>query len=181
MQEFMEDGNLFPGIHAYSLEDFEQQFVTMFSASSTRRKIFESLMEWLKLLMDILPPRYIWLDGSYLTTKIDPNDIDLVIFYKPEDIITLGEDGTNQLGMLINELSHKYNCDAYFCYTLDHLPQEIIAANFNGQEKIMQTYWMGQFCFDRVRRPKGIAEMNKEVLEKLLGGVNDDVASRKSK
>ncbi|MDC3411932.1 hypothetical protein NC797_02525 [Aquibacillus sp. 3ASR75-11] len=180
MQEFMEDGNLFPGIHTYSCEEFEEQFVTMFTTSSTRSRIYKSLKEWLKLLVDILPPRYIWLDGSYLTTKMDPNDIDLVVFYRPEDIVTLGQDKTKQLGMLINQLSINYNCDAYFCYTLDHLSQEVVAANFKGQEKIMQTYWMGQFCFDRSRKPKGIIEFKKEVIEKMLGGVKNDVASRKS-
>src|SRR5690606_28809126 len=89
-------------------------FVNKFSASSTRSVIFNGLMDWLKLLMDILPPRYIWLDGSYLTTKMNPNDIDLVVFYQPEDIVALGEEGTSQLGILINELSSNYNCDAFF-------------------------------------------------------------------
>ena len=93
--------------------------------------------------------------------------------------MAIGKDRTNQLGMHINQLSINYNCDAYFCYTLDHLPPEVVAANFKGQEKIMQTYWMGQFCFDRSRKPKGIIEFNKEVLEKMLGGVKNDVASRK--
>lgn len=176
----MEDGNLFPGIHEYSYEEFEEQFVNKFLTSSTRSEIYKNLKEWLKLLMDILPPRYVWLDGSYLTTKMDPNDIDLVVFYRPEDIVALGHEGTNELDMVINQLSINYNCDAYFCYSLDHLPEDVISANFKGQQKIMQTYWMGQFCFDRSRKPKGIIEFNKEILEKLLGGVkDDDVASRK--
>ncbi|WP_084052917.1 DUF6932 family protein [Desulfonispora thiosulfatigenes] len=177
MKEFMEDGNLFPGIHSYSYETFEEQFVAEFTTSSTRGEIYKGLKEWLRLLMDVLSPRYIWLDGSYLTTKIDPNDIDLVVFYRPEDIMKLGEDGTRQLGNIINQISLKYDCDAYFCYTLDHLSPEDVAAKFKGQEKIMQTYWMGQFGFDRTRKPKGIIEINKEVIEKMLGGVKNDIAS----
>lgn len=43
MQEFMEDGNLYPGIHAYSVEDFEQQFVADFTSSSTRNEIYKNL------------------------------------------------------------------------------------------------------------------------------------------
>ncbi|CAM3309475.1 nucleotidyltransferase domain-containing protein [Filibacter tadaridae] len=178
MQEFMDGGNLFPGIHKYTYEEFEKQFVAEFSTSTTRSEIYKNFKDWLKLLIDVLPPSYIWLDGSYLTDKTNPNDIDLVVFYKPEDIVDLGQEGTEKLGTIINQLSDGYNCDAYFCYSLDHLPQEVIEANFGGQEKIMETYWMGQFCFDRSRNPKGIVEFNKDVIEKLLGGAKNDIASR---
>lgn len=177
MQEFLEDGNLFPGIHHYSFSDFEKQFVTNFPTSSTRKRIFNNLKEWLLMLTDILIPRYIWLNGSYLTTKVDPNDIDLVVFYAPEDIIQLGEEKTKKLKEVINDLSANYDCDAYFCYTFEQSPIEIVA-QFPEQAKIMQTYWKGQFCFDRQRRPKGIIELKQELIYELIGGVENDFASR---
>ncbi|MBO0993115.1 hypothetical protein IPU53_08835 [Bacillus sp. SD088] len=89
------------------------------------------------------------------SNQVEPNDIDLGVFYRLEDIVELGEDETKKLGNLLNQLSVEYDCDTYFCNTLDHLPPNAITENFNCQEKIMQNYWMGQFCFDRSRNPKG--------------------------
>jgi hypothetical protein len=175
VQEFMEDGNLFPGIHQYSFSNFKEQFVYGFATSTTRSDIYDKFCEWLKMLVDILPPTYIWLDGSYLTSKCDPNDIDLVVFYRPDEIVSIGQTETEKLAKVIRQLAPNYSCDAYFCYTLEHLTEQE-KAQLNGQERIMQTYWMGQFCFDRGRKPKGIIELNREEILRF-GGVKVDIAS----
>lgn len=41
----------------------------------------------------------------------------------------------------------------------------------------METYWMGQFCFDRKRRPKSLAEITESEIKKFKGGASNDLAS----
>ncbi|WP_425439793.1 DUF6932 family protein [Parageobacillus galactosidasius] len=101
-------------------------------------------------------------------------DIDLVVFYRPEDIES--KEVSEVLDNYIHQISRQYRCDAYFCLTLEHYPPEV-KDRISGNVAIMQTYWMGQFGFDRNRKPKGIVEIRREELMKL-GGVTHDVASR---
>jgi hypothetical protein len=174
LQVFLEGGNLFPGIHEYSLEDFEKQFINDFTTSETRKPLFHKFCRWLNELLEVLPPRYIWLDGSYLTIKTNPNDIDLVVFYRPEDIPN--DEVAKKLMHLINVASRENSLDAYLSLIFDHLhPNQL--ANFDSQSKIMKTYWMGQFGFDRQQKPKGIIEFSQEEFQKI-GGVTHDVSSR---
>ncbi|MGN7169286.1 DUF6932 family protein [Paenibacillus cellulositrophicus] len=167
-QEFLDNGNLFPGIHTYNWSEFEQQFVQSFPQSQKRPDIYNNFKQWVEQLIDILPPQYIWLDGSYLTQKPEPNDIDLVAFYYPEDFKS--QEQSLQVKNLINVVSRAYNCDAYFSLSLEHWPPERIHQLPNNVS-IMQTYWMGQFSFDRLRRPKGMVQFSKEELLLLKGGV----------
>lgn len=121
-QNFLDDGNLTPGIHEYTFKDFEKQFIQDFTTSETRKMIYDNFCEWLTLLMETLPPRYIGLDGSYLIQKVNPNDLDLVVFYQPEDIPS--EETADRLKTLINQKSRKFYCDAYLCLSLKHLSEE---------------------------------------------------------
>lgn len=120
--------------------------------------------------MAILPPRYIWLDGSYLTRKINPNDLDLVVFYRPEDIES--EQMSEDLNAMINEISRDYDCDAYLCLALGHLPD--LQRDSFGVNNIMETYWMGQFTFDRDRNPKGMVEITTEEIHLIKGGATNE-------
>jgi hypothetical protein len=166
-QPFLSDGNLNPGIHTYKVNDFQSQFVTGFPNSVSRQSIFSNFDIWISQLNKILPPRFIWLDGSYLTKKIDPKDMDLIVFYYPEDIVS--QQMSDDLQNIINNISRTLDCDAYMCYSFDHWsPQQI--ATVPQEMAIMQTYWMGQFGFDRNKRPKGIIQLDQpEIL--MLGGV----------
>lgn len=169
VQQFLSNGNLAPGIHTYKMQEFENQFVTAFTSSKSRTVIFQNFNMWLEQLLSVLPPRYIWLDGSYLTQKVDPNDIDLVVFYYPEDIQSQQE--ASEIQHLINNVSRTLSCDAYLCLSFEHWTPQQLAAFPNQNHKIMQTYWMGQFCFDRMREPKGIVQMDRQdLVSSKIGG-----------
>lgn len=174
MQKFMDDGNLNPGIHAYTFSEFEKQFIHQFSTSETRQIIYQRFCDWFQQLKEILVPRYVWLDGSFVTKKINPNDLDIVVFYRPEDINS--KSLSVQLDEFIHNLSREYHCDAYFCLTLGHLDEQ--QKSQLGDHRIMETYWMGQFAFDRNRRPKGIVEITYDNILSFKGGARDDVTTR---
>lgn len=173
MVSFQENGNLNPGVHNYSVLNFKQEFVENFVDSQSRKEIFEKFEGWFADLIELCVPSSIWLDGSYLTSKENPNDLDMVIFYKPEDL------GENEqviaaVQKIISE-SDENRCDAYFCLDLsDFSPQD---KSMFGQQQIMTTYWLGQFTFDRARRPKGIIEINKDEILSYFGGEYIELAT----
>lgn len=81
--EFDIHGNLKPyGSIEANLQEFEEVFVTGFPASSGRQDIwlhFNVFLEEFK--NDIMQEGfYMWLNGSFVTRKANPRDLDLVIF-----------------------------------------------------------------------------------------------------
>jgi hypothetical protein len=64
-------GELPPGMHTATLEEVEAVFVT----TPRRRLLFEGLRRALQNL-HAAGVRHVCIDGSFVTTKADPNDID---------------------------------------------------------------------------------------------------------
>jgi hypothetical protein len=64
-------GELPPGMHLATLEEVEAVFVT----TPHRRRLFEGLRRAIQNL-HAAGVRRVFIDGSFVTTKADPNDID---------------------------------------------------------------------------------------------------------
>jgi hypothetical protein len=64
-------GELPPGTHPATLEEVEAVFVT----TPHRRRLFEGLQRAIQNL-HAAGVRRVFIDGSFVTTKADPNDID---------------------------------------------------------------------------------------------------------
>jgi len=64
-------GELPPGMHTATLEEVEAVFVT----TPRRRRLFEGLRLAIQNL-HTAGVRRVFIDGSFVTTKVDPNDID---------------------------------------------------------------------------------------------------------
>lgn len=171
MRDFLDNGYLTPGIHSYTISNFEKQFIDHFPSSRTRKKLYINFKKWLRKVSKIQTPRFIWLDGSYITEKSNPNDIDLVIFYRPEQIKS--EKEAQKINILVHHTSRAYGCDAYVAFDLEHLPQDVANQHYHPQS-IMVKYWMGQFAFDRNQNPKGMVKLGQEEIIKCIGGVVDD-------
>ncbi|WP_128548671.1 DUF6932 family protein [Larkinella soli] len=79
---FDQHGFLTPyGVIETDFSIFEQVFVSAFPESTTRRALFDGLMEFDECLQKLLPEGYFqWIDGSFVTKKLNPADIDLVTF-----------------------------------------------------------------------------------------------------
>ncbi len=113
-------GELPIGRYSCSQRDVYEQFVSRFS-STRRQAIFE---EWKayneRLLLALKVPKLVqWLDGSFITSKQNPNDLDLVTFV-PISHYTSGVD------WLIDYYStvslHDKGLDAFMCpvYPTNH-------------------------------------------------------------
>ena len=68
-----------PGLHPFSWLELRAACVDAFPLSQTRLEIFTGLEEVIRELQRLGITGELWLDGSFLTRKIDPDDIDLVL------------------------------------------------------------------------------------------------------
>jgi hypothetical protein len=74
-------GNLMPSeIIDIFWDDFKQVFVKSFDDTSTRYKIFEKFEAYIaEFQTEICKSFTLWVNGSFVSRKINPNDIDVVI------------------------------------------------------------------------------------------------------
>ena len=88
----------------------------------------------------------VWLDGSFCTEKIDPNDIDLVVFADPADLNRLDPASQTYLSGVLDRTNARrlFGCDVLFAPSND---------------MNMRSYWRGWYGFDRREHPKGIVSL----------------------
>ena len=150
--DFNEYGLINPGIHEMDMDDFHISFVKQFTTSQ-RRQMFKDFNIY-----------EIWIDGSYVTEKINPNDVDIVIFFSVEDFIRVSK---------IWDVIRKdaVNIDPYCAVAVtEENKQKLSSADINTIIN-KRNYWKGQFGFDREDRPKGIINIKADnIVEYIKGG-----------
>jgi hypothetical protein len=111
--QFDEYGYLTPySKQEMSLEDFETNFVLSFGKSATRMTIFENYKQFLFDFQKLITPNFTqWIDGSFVTKKLNPADIDFVTFI---DASIFEEKESLIINQFIYPNARKvYNVDAY--------------------------------------------------------------------
>jgi hypothetical protein len=105
------------------------------------------------------------MNGSFISTKNDPGDVDLVCFADANAIDCLPLEMQQRLKALVDGKATRdtHLCDAYFCPTLPETDPAF------DETRSARKYWMGEFGFDRLDRPKGIVRT-----QILPGGPRDD-------
>lgn len=73
-----EDGLLPPGIHDCSLQELGERFGT-FHSTDRRPRLYEKLQEYLTQVRSTGLVVAVIVDGSFVTSKPDPGDIDLIL------------------------------------------------------------------------------------------------------
>lgn len=135
-----------PGLHDFKLSEIGNHFLQDFPASETRKILIDGLNAFIDYLSEIGAPIELWIDGSFTTHKINPNDIDLVIFSPAAVINALPPEKQKLFQSLTDRPTIKshFGCDVLFC------PSE---------DEAMRSYWRGWYGYDRYERPKGIARV----------------------
>ena len=85
--EFDIRGNLKPyRITEISLKSFQKKFVNDFNQHSSRMVLFKNYQKYNNDLRSILTQSfYQWIDGSYVSNKLNPKDIDIVTIVNYQD------------------------------------------------------------------------------------------------
>ena len=150
--KFDANGYLDAGLHPTTLADIRTHFVDPFPAPSTRPTVYAGYERHTAELQKSSVEFEQFLDGSFVSNKQDPGDIDLLGMADLHAIDALPAAEKQRLHDLFLGPACKqtYECDAYF---LPSVPDTDPAyPHFRRQRK----YWMGEFGFDRMDRPKGI-------------------------
>jgi hypothetical protein len=151
--EFDNLGNLSPyTVIKTDWMTFEANFVHRFPQSITRKNLFGEFSDYLISLKNILGNDFFqWVDGSFVTNKLNPNDIDLVTFVDWE-IYAANESKIDSLRDFRNNTDARI--DGYFVpvYSENHKKHVLYQAD--------NLQWLYQFSRSRTDRKKGFIQLN---------------------
>lgn len=151
-------GNLTPyDITELSFEEFTHHFVDKFLDSTTRKVILEQYQRYLSDICTLITEDFVqWIDGSFVSRKINPNDIDVVTFFdfdvyeRHKDVISKHFVG--------NKTLYNFKVDGYIFqkFPMNHPEYDYSIAN--------QAYWKDFFGHTRPNRagiklPSGFIEI----------------------
>jgi hypothetical protein len=80
--EWTQDGFLPPGVYLATLEEVEQRFV-YFDRSNRRLQLFARFKELVQEARNSNIVQQLYLAGSFVTSKPEPNDFDCIIVFDP--------------------------------------------------------------------------------------------------
>lgn len=155
-EEFHEYPPLFPvGLHPTSLTELYRLCVESFPDSVTRPAIFEALSSGIEYLRDTGVPGKLWIDGSFLTDKPDPNDVDILLVLTDTELEQASQKAREAIQWFITQPPGDSLCDTY---TLVLSP--LTETGMTRRQWLSHwnySRWIGFFGFSRLRSPKGIA------------------------
>ena len=97
--EFRDDGYLPEGLHVATEAEVTLRFGT---ATSRRRRLASRLRRWIELSRSVRAKR-LFVDGSFVTAKPDPNDVDAVVWLGADfvDRVSRGDVDAVELEMML--------------------------------------------------------------------------------
>ena len=151
--DFDASGHLTPYIVLETtLDAFEAVFVDGFPESHTRRRIFGLYLGYVEELRGIVGGGFVqWVDGSFVTRKVNPGDIDFVTFLNA-DVYARHEQRIEELRQrrcLPNSLTDGYFVNVY--------PEGHPRRSWYESDRLR---WRHDFGTSLAKRPKGIVQLN---------------------
>jgi len=149
---FNAKGYLEPGFHDWNATQIEDNLVKAFPNSKTRPNIFSGYQKLMIELSKVGLPHEQWLNGSFSSSKEDPNDVDMVSFLDYDEVNKLTPDKQQILLEIFAgpNTKSKYLCDSYYVPIVDKSHPNY------AQLHQVRMYWYGEFGLDRDENPKGI-------------------------
>lgn len=142
-----------PGMHNMTIQELHDLAVAPFGGDVRRQDLHQNLTKWYGALQALGIGGTLWLDGSFLTEKPSPGDIDCVLWHPRWVNGPVNE--TPALRQQVDNLLNKASAESIFGLDLYvEMPQ--LDAVFH-----QEAYWRGVLGFghDRVTA-KGFAEIN---------------------
>lgn len=149
-QEF--DPILPQGMHRMGMAELKHLCVDSFQGSRTRTRIWGGLSFVIDKLLQYQVEADVWLNGSFLTKKQDPEDVDLVLCIKIEVYDQAPSEAKDAIDWINDNLKKVHFCDSYrfFMYPPSHKLHTV------GEQ--LHAYWLDQFGTNYAGdEPKGIA------------------------
>ncbi|MBI3621706.1 MAG: hypothetical protein HY208_05905 [Nitrospirae bacterium] len=140
------------GWHPTTLAALREMCVDAFPLSTTRPQIMTGLETVIERLVAVGIRADAWIDGSFLTEKINPKDSDVVFRVDAEFCDQCTQEQYSLLEWVAGqEPQERHLCDAYLHvdYPAGHTR--------HAHGEWMRAYWIKQFGFSREEEMKGIA------------------------
>lgn len=133
------------GIHELTLADLHSLTVHGFPGSKRRPALFECLKIYLELLRELGLIADVWIDGSFMCKKHEPEDIDMVVLFDPACV----RDMTDATWNTVNNLLTTEYAKARFNLDVHAISKE----DEDGRD-----FWVQKFGTQRDEiTPKGLA------------------------
>jgi len=143
------------GMHPLSVENLEELCVKRFPSSRTRQEIMRNFRTVLQRILQAGIGGEIWINGSFMTEKIDPADIDFFVNIPSHYYDSGTDEQVAVIDWLIsreNEPKRMFLCDTDVCFIYPATsPDRYVSDQILGQ-------WRRLFGFSaKTGEPKGIA------------------------
>lgn len=140
------------GFHRMTWRQLLDLCVVPFVQSATRPLISAGLAHVCGQLNACKIDMEMWVNGSFLTKKVDPEDSDVVVRISSDDLDVAHSAQCKLLDVIVQEdYKSQYRCD-FYCFVEYPNSHERAA---DGEW--MRAYWIRQFGFSRADTPKGLA------------------------
>lgn len=152
------------GFHPMSVEALQRLCVEDFPGSTARGDIMAGLLAIYERARALHLPGNMWIDGSFLTQKTDPDDVDIV-FWFPQDYYDGGNpdqaEFINWLTSNDEDPKQSFRCDTY-AEPIVRMGDREYALHLDAME-----YWRDDILgfAPNSGEPKGIAVISLDVLE----------------
>lgn len=137
-----------PGIVGTDLKTLEAVCVEQFEENGVRKRLFNRFTVYVEQLSRVGTRFVVWIDGSFATSKNDPGDIDIIVWFNPAEIDLLPGPSQKLLVNLVsdrNVVRLRYGIDVY------------CAPEGDIQKRM---YWRGCYGFVKeTEAPKGIPQI----------------------
>jgi hypothetical protein len=144
------------GRHWVTLDELRALCVAAFFLSKRRELLLVVVTDVLRALSGENIIAEVWIDGSFLTRKIDPDDVDLVVVLDAENVPPATATAAWAVLHRINdqEFNQPLKCDSYLYWDVPKSHPQF------RENEIWRAYWLRQFCFSRKAQIKGLAVVN---------------------
>lgn len=141
-----------PGLSALTIDQIERICVGGFDLSTTRKVIFKHLLHVISQLTHNRIAGNLWIDGSFVTSKINPRDVDFVLCVSSVLYDGCSAEQRSVLDWFESEaLRTDYRCDGYI--SIEWPTSHPLYAEGVG----VRNYWTTFFGHTREGHEKGIA------------------------
>jgi hypothetical protein len=140
------------GFHPMDIAQIRELCVSQFPRSATRQEIMTGLEAVLSRLNASGLALEVWIDGSFVTEKLDPEDSDIAVRYWGHELDSASPDQLEIIEWAAStqpQFDHKCHCFPF--------PEWRKTDSLHDHGQWRRAYWLRQFGFSRQDQPKGLA------------------------
>ena len=145
------------GFHPMTKSEMKLRLVDAFPGSKRRPMIMGGFERLVQQLIDGQVTGQFWIDGSFLTKKIEPDDADVLLLVDGKLYDTASKAPTSQqvlidwVGRRKSDIREKYLCHSFVHWVYDPGHPEHVDSQWK------HAFWLRQFGFGHNAGAKGIA------------------------